>query len=180
MAVETRPWTRADLARLPDDGNRYEVLDGRLLVTPQASYPHQRVATAIALALFGYERTAGPFSVVGPGAVPFGDNELQPDVQVIPGHHPEVEHWTDLPVPVLVVEVLSASTRRRDFGIKLDAYLNRLGIPEVWLVDRHEPAIHVCRRGEEPRVERGTVEWMAPGAREALVLDVQAVVRGGN
>ena len=35
-------WTRADLLRLPDDGNRYEVLDGKLLVTPQASYPHQR------------------------------------------------------------------------------------------------------------------------------------------
>ena len=41
MATRTRPWTRADLARLPDDGNRYEVLDGELFVTPQAGVPHQ-------------------------------------------------------------------------------------------------------------------------------------------
>src|SRR5689334_17773334 len=42
-----RPWTRADLARLPDDGNRYEVLDGELLVTPQANPPHQRWAALL-------------------------------------------------------------------------------------------------------------------------------------
>ena len=39
MALDTRAWTRADLDRLPDDGNRYEVLDGELLVTPAPSAP---------------------------------------------------------------------------------------------------------------------------------------------
>ena len=45
MVTKTRRWTRDDLAALPDDGNRYEVLDGELLVTPQAAYRHQRIAT---------------------------------------------------------------------------------------------------------------------------------------
>src|SRR6185369_2826864 len=76
-----RPWTRADLARLPDDGNRYEVLDGALLVTPQASLPHQRVAFRLAVAIDAYTARHGVAHVVGPGAVPFGANELQPDVQ---------------------------------------------------------------------------------------------------
>ena len=80
-----RPWTRADLARLPDDGNRYEVLDGQLLVTPQATYAHQRVAIELAMRLEIYARQHAVAHVVGPGAVPFRKNELQPDVQVIPG-----------------------------------------------------------------------------------------------
>ena len=48
MATKTRRWTRADLASLPDDGNRYEVLDGELFVTPQAAYRHQRIAFRLA------------------------------------------------------------------------------------------------------------------------------------
>jgi Uma2 family endonuclease len=129
-----RPWTRADLARLPDDGNRYEVLDGALLVTPQAAFEHQRVATQILLVLATYCRSHGLGVVVAPGAVPHGKSELQPDVQVIPGNPPKGAKWTALPRPVLVVEVLSDSTARRDLGIKRDAYL-RWGIPTYWAVD---------------------------------------------
>ena len=166
-----RPWTRADLARLPDDGNRYEVLDGRLLVSPQASQPHQLVALEFALRLEGYLRPHGVAYVVGPGAVPFGENELQPDVQVIPGPRRE-DSWDTAPAPILVVEVLSTSTRNRDFGVKLAAYLDRVRVPTVWLVDRWERTVHVCTRGEEPRVERELLEWHAPGAPEPLRIDL--------
>ena len=174
MAAPTRPWTRAELARLPDDGNRYEVLDRRLLVTPQASYEHQYVGTQLLIALHKARGAPAAFSVVRPGAVPFGENELQPDIFVIPGAHSTGE-WTDLPRPVLVAEVLSESTRRRDFGIKLDAYLNRVGIPEVWLVDRERRVVHVCVRASDPRAVADTLTWLAPGAVEPLRIHVQAL-----
>jgi len=176
MAVDTRPWTRADLARLPDDGNRYEVLDGQLLVTPQAALPHQRVATEIVIVLSGYLAPLGIATALGPGAVPFGTNELQPDVQVIPGP-PGMLSWDEAPRPWLVAEVLSDSTRRRDVGVKRDAYLTRAGIPVVWLVDWERREIHVCSADTPNRVERKRIEWTAPGAAAPLVIDVPALFR---
>ena len=171
-----RPWTRADLARLPDDGNRYEVLDGQLLVTPQASRAHQYVASQLAFALEQYLRPIGVAHVVGPGAVPFGPNELQPDVMVIPGPR-RPGRWEDGPTPILVVEVLSRSSRRFDLGAKLDAYSGRLGIPSVWVVDHRQREIHVCERGMPPRVERETIEWKAGGAPEPLTIGLPAFFR---
>ena len=172
-----RPWTRADLARLPDDGNRYEVLDGRLLVTPHASHDHQSVALRLALALETYVGSAGVAHVVGPGAVPFKKNELQPDVQVIPGRPQPGMTWTNAPSPILVAEVLSTSTRHRDFGIKLDAYLDRVRVPAVWIVDHREREVHVCERGSAPRVERQTLEWHPAGMRHALRIDLPTFFR---
>lgn len=170
---KARPWTRADLNSLPDDGNRYEVLDGCLLVTPQASLAHQYVAFELAIMLEHFVRHHGVAHVVGPGAVPFKKNELQPDVQVIPGRR-RLSTWDDAPSPILVVEVLSQSTRHRDFGVKLDAYLNRVNVPTVWVVDRKKREVHVCVRGALPRIERQSLEWHPPGAPEPLRIDLHA------
>lgn len=54
MATKTHRWTRADLANLPDDGNRYEVLDGQLFVTPLPLFPHQWIATRLVALLTPY------------------------------------------------------------------------------------------------------------------------------
>lgn len=166
MATKIRRWTAADLESLPDDGNRYEVLDGELFVTPQAAYGHQRVALEIALALHGYCRTHALGEVVGPGAVVWAKNELQPDVEVIPGHHdPRLnQSWKDLPHPILVVEVLSDSTHRRDRGKKRMAYA-RLRIPTYWTVDLDERSVEVWSAGSpEPVVVTDVVRW-APVAK---------------
>lgn len=176
-APRIRPWTRADLARLPDDGNRYEVLDGQLLVTPQASFGHQSVALHLAIALQAYVGEFGTAHVVGPGAIPFKKNELQPDVQVIPGPPRRGSTWANLPTPILVAEVLSTSTRHRDFGIKLDAYLGRVRVPVVWIVDREKREVHVCERGATPRIEREILEWQPAGAPNTLRIDWPALFR---
>ncbi len=64
----TRRWTRADLERLPDDGNRYEVLNGNLFVTPQAAFDHQDIAGALLVALRTYCAQHEIGIVVGPGS----------------------------------------------------------------------------------------------------------------
>ena len=167
-----RPWTRADLARLPDDGNRYEVLDGALLVTPQASFAHQRVAFRLAVALEAYCQAHGLGIVVAPGAVPHGKSELQPDVQVIPGAPPRDAEWTALPQPIVVVEVLSDSTARRDLGIKRDAYL-RWGIPAYWAVDIAAQRVTVFDAGApEGRAVGDALAWQPDASRPALQLPV--------
>ena len=153
----TRPWTRADLARLPDDGNRYEVLDGELFVTPQAALPHQFIAVQLIVALAPYVNQHALGLVLGPGAVMFGKNELQPDVEVIPGGRPSLgDKWTERPLPMLVVEILSDSTAHRDVGKKRDAY-GRIKIPVYWAVDA---------------AERHVLAWTPASSDPTIVTDV--------
>jgi Uma2 family endonuclease len=168
MRMATKPakpatlhWTRADLARLPDDGNRYEVLDGRLLVTPQAAFGHQHVAFALARKLADYCERHGVGFVVGPGAIIFGRNELQPDVQVCPGALPAASTaWIRLPRPILVAEVLSESTRRRDLEDKRDAYLRRRKIPDYWIVDLDARLVLTWKPGSaEPGIVSDVLRW---------------------
>jgi Uma2 family endonuclease len=97
---------------------------------------------------------------------------------VVPGVYRD-QDWIELPRPLLVIEVLSPSTRRRDFGIKLSAYHVQLGVPEVWPVDREERAIHICRFGEPTVLERHSFRWFAPNAPEPLVVDVEALLGAG-
>ena len=158
MATKTRRWTSADLERLPHDGNRYEVLDGELFVTPQAEYDHQMVAFAMARRLADFCDAHGIADVACPGAVMWEKNELQPDVQVIPGRHVSRRgaHWKQLPLPLLVVEVLSTSTWRRDRGKKREAYLG-LKIPTYWIVDIEERSVEI---------------WTAASPETTVVTDV--------
>ena len=161
MATTTHRWVRADLERLPDDGNRYEVLDGELFVTPQAAVGHQRIAARLVSALDRYCMAHNLGFVVGPGAVVFDGNELQPDVQVIPGRdgpHDDTK-WEQLATPLLVVEVLSESTRQRDLGKKKAAY-ERLGVPTYWIVDRGaRRVVSLSARSAEPEIVTDVLCW---------------------
>ncbi len=130
MAIESARWSRDELERFPEDGNRYEVLDGELLVTPQPGFDHQFVAARLVHALYAYCAAHKIGVVVGPGAVIWGKNELQPDVEVIPvSPPPRKRTWATLPFPILAVEILSPSgvSRARDLGVKREAYLQRGG-----------------------------------------------------
>jgi Uma2 family endonuclease len=147
MATETElaPWTRDDLARFPNDGNRYEVLDGELLVTPQANPDHQVVAARLIVQLYAYCESTRAGTVVGPAAVIFGRSELQPDVEVIPIYPlPSGKKWVEHPYPALAIEVLSpfSVSRNRDLDLKRHAYL-RLGIADYWVIDTEKRCAHV-------------------------------------
>jgi Uma2 family endonuclease len=167
MVTSIRPWTRDELQRLPDDGNRYEVLDGTLLVTPLPSVRHQDLAGELGALLRRHCERHGIGLVVGPAAVPFGESELQPDLAIFPGRRPDDARWDALPIPLLVVEILSSSTRQRDLGAKRAAYL-RWGIAECWLVDPRSRTVTVARRGAEDDVVSTLLRWSAPPANVPL------------
>ena len=178
MAIRTKRWTRGDLARLPDDGNRYEVLDGELFVTPQAAHDHQRVALLLAMALEPWCVAHGLGYVVGPGALIWRQNELQPDVQVVPGRYEDLagQEWKELPRPLLVAEVLSDSTQRRDLGKKREAY-QRVGIPTYWVVDIDERRVLAWTLASpEPVVVTEVLVWRPKADVPALEIPLASIL----
>lgn len=78
--------------------------------------------------------------------------------------------WANAPVPILVVEVLSRSTRRRDLGTKHDFY-RRIGVTEYWVVDRENAVVIRFRDGMEGRLST-TFEWSPAGTEKVLDVDV--------
>jgi Uma2 family endonuclease len=174
MATRVRRWTRADLERLPDDGNRYEVIEGELFVTPPPSTKHEELLWVMGSRLRGYVERAGIGRVHdGKSAMVTRDSHVEPDLLVRQRVVPLPERWDEMPVPLLVVEILSSSTRQRDLSVKKTLYMGA-GVAQYWIVDATQRAIHVVRPGEE-RIERQTVRWEPAGADEAFELDVAGV-----
>jgi Uma2 family endonuclease len=153
-------WTYEDYLRLPDDGNRYEVIRGVLYVTPSPGLEHQFAAGQVTrhFVAFVSDNQLGmvfpaPFDVRLPHGI---GTPVQPDLVVfLAGNEPRVgptrEH-----VPDLVLEILSPSTRRRDLTTKMDAYRDA-GVPEYWLVDpsSRTVVVHVLKKGEYAELIRG-------------------------
>jgi hypothetical protein len=104
-------WTPADLRELPDDGRRYELIDGRLLVSPPAGEDHQSLCRSVLLALHG----AAPegWRVLSEIGLAIGDDRVIPDLVVLPPDTPKANaDYNDVEVvrPALVIEVESPST----------------------------------------------------------------------
>ena len=174
MATQTRAWTRADLRSLPDDGNRYEVLGGELLVTPAPSASHQAIVDWLSAQLTPFVVTHRLGWVQHPRSVMVVDgSEVEPDLMVRPG--PPVRAWEDAPIPLLVVEVISRSTRRRDLGGKRAFYIDA-GVAEYWAVEREtRTVLRVTAAGEE-RVS-GSIHWGPPNCSAKQHIDVALMFR---
>lgn len=148
----SRPLTRADLEDLPtDDGHRYELIDGILIVSPGPRHGHQTVVGNLHLLL----RKACPPGLqvlFAPFAVALSDDtEVQPDLLVAPR-----AQFTDKELPgppLLAVEVLSPSTRRVDLLLKRDR-LQQAGVPSYWLVDPDVPSVLVLELVDGVYVEK--------------------------
>ena len=138
MALQVPLYTVDDLARFPDDGNRYELLDGMLLVTPAPAATHQLVVNRIQSRLTQALQWTGHAHVVGPGAVVRQPRtQLEPDILVYPATVSPRADWPTISGHWLAVEVLSRSSRIYDREFKRDAYF-ALGVDQVWLVDWRE------------------------------------------
>jgi Uma2 family endonuclease len=153
------PLTEDDLATMPDDGHRYELLDGTLLVTPAPNIGHQRVVTTLAFILRSARRP-GQTVLVAPTDVRLSPvTVLEPDVLVARG-----VDFTPARLegpPLLAVEVLSPSTRHIDRGTKRLAY-EAAGVPAYWLVDPDVPSLTVLELEDGRYVERATVAGDEP------------------
>jgi Uma2 family endonuclease len=159
MAVVDPRYVYEDLLTMPDDGKRYELLDGDLLVSPSPNRRHQAVVRNL-VRLLGRLQDEGLGEVYpAPFDVVFDRHTVvEPDVIFVRAERLGIV--TDRNVsgpPDLVVEVLSDSTREADLGRKLRAY-GRHGVGEYWVVDPDADTIRVFRREGEAFVEVGTVE----------------------
>ncbi len=145
-SATTRRYTVADLEHFPDDGNRYELFDGELVVTPPPGDRHQWVAQE----LWDRLRRVTPTEYVVfalPVALDLSERtHLEPDLTV----KRREDFGRSAFVPLLVVEVASPSTRARDRREKR-AYYESLGCPSYWLVDPHEPSLTVLELGDDGR-----------------------------
>ena len=172
MALETRPWTRADLDRLPDDGNTYEVLDGELLVTPPPSRAHQEIVAWIAERLWPFVSANALGRIYFPRSVVVaGDEQAEPDLMVSPIGL--VARWEDAPTPILVIEVASRGTRRRDLHAKRDFY-RRAGVDEYWAIDRFHRLVTRFAGGDSERLSH-VLTWRPRGCAAALDIDLVAM-----
>jgi Uma2 family endonuclease len=140
-----------DIWDTPDDGNRYEVIDGDLYVSPPPNREHQQASSELQGTIWSYLR-AHPVGIVY--AAPFGvildtPSGVQPDLLYVSNERRHV--LTDQGVsgaPDLVVEILSPSTHSRDRGIKLRVY-QAAGVPYYWIADPRTRTIEERVLGED-------------------------------
>lgn len=133
-----RALSRTDLEAIPDDGHRYELIDGLLIVSPAPRVRHQQ-ALARLFRILDDARPADLTVLFAPVDVVLAeDTVIQPDIVAAAD-----EAFTAAELqgpPLLAVEVLSPSTRGADLLLKKDR-LERAGCPHYWVVDPDAPAV---------------------------------------
>src|SRR5271157_350351 len=147
MLVDTR-LTYDDYCLLPNNGRRYEIIDGELFVTPSPRRAHQNVVTQLSYYLVEFvKREGGGRVYVAPFDVVFSFHDVvEPDVLYVSKERASVVTENNVQgAPDLVVEVLSKTTAKIDRTTKLKLYA-RFGVQEYWLIDPDECTAEVYRR----------------------------------
>ena len=176
MPISVPRLTVDDIERFPEDGNRYELLDGLLLVTPAPRAVHQIVATRLAALMT--VALGSHAHVVGPGAISRPPHtQLQPDVLVYPSRFSPSTDWVKVTEHWLAVEVLSPSSRIYDREFKRDAYF-ALGVPEVWLIDVDDRSVDVSRARRSGRVVRDVIRWRVPALDQVVPVELAELFAG--
>lgn len=157
-----RKFTSADLLLMPDDGKRYEVIEGELYVSRQPSFDHQYACTQLARFLSDWdEKDTRGVTLYAPGVILADDDDVAPDVvwisrERLAGTLDKAGHLHT--APELVVEVLSPgkANEERDRRAKLKLY-SRRGVTEYWIVDWMRRVVEVYRRERDALVLAATL-----------------------
>jgi Uma2 family endonuclease len=180
MATQPAGLTWTDLQARPEDGNRYELLDGELVVSPSPGLRHQETVAELLTELHLWARAHGGKALAGPFDVYVHEREFtEPDVLYV---RPERTHLFEerriAAPPDLLVEVSSPSTRARDLGVKRDIY-ERFAVPEYWFVDLDADVVLVHRLDAgaygQPEVV-GPGDTLQPGACPGLVIPARGLL----
>ena len=171
--VRPRRWTISDLERLPDDGNRYEIIDGALFVTPAPSLMHQRAAGELYSALRAYveEHRLGEV-FFAPADLEFAsDTMVEPDLMVLPvGDGPLPRRRRAADGVLLAIEILSPGSAHADRQAKRRLY-QRERIPEYWVVDLDSRLVERWRPDDErPEILIQELTWRPHGGNAAFEL----------
>jgi len=180
MGMAAPTYYTADMVRaLPDDGNRYEVVHGELLVTPAPRLWHQRLVTRVCAALEVYlsaERVG--IVLTSPADISWGRDVLvQPDLFVVPLEEARTLAWEAIRTLLLAVEILSPSSRRADRFTKRRLYQERR-VATYWMIDGDEHSVEVWGPDSEfPAVERELASWHPAGAVRPFTLALEDLFR---
>ncbi len=173
------PWRFDQLVDLPDDGRRYEVVDGHLVVTPPPSQDHQLVAARLHAQIA--QACPAVWEVVQEYPLPLGSDGRVPDLAVVRrrpltgGARPYPHGPEDVG---LVVEVSSPSTRKTDLFAKPGEYAEA-GIPLFWRVDPlPELAVHAFSLSPDVYVPVDVSQSGFPVPWGAVQLDLRRLVHG--
>ncbi len=175
MAPEVHGWTAEMVRALPDDGKRYEVIDGELFVTPAPTWRHGDAVLALVRLLDGYlrEHAIGHLKIA-PQDVEFDRRNLvEPDLFVVPlveGRKPS--EWSEVRRLLLVVEVLSPGTARAD-RLRKRALYQREQVPDYWIVDADARVLERWRPGDDrPEILDEQLVWQPARDVPALIIDL--------
>ena len=174
-ATATKEWTAEMLETLPDDGNRYEIIEGELYVSPGPAWRHQHVLSELMLSFGIYlKQNRTGFALMAPADVVFDRrNVVEPDLFVTPlveGRNPS--SYEEAGSLLLAIEILSPSTGRLDRTKKRDLY-RRFGVAEYWIVDVDARLVERWRPDDaRPEIVEGLIEWRPSAEQPPLRIDL--------
>ena len=176
--VEHR-WSPAEVEALPDDGNRYECIDGTLVVTPAPTPMHQDVLRRLYNALGPYvdEQPVGQLYWSPADVRLDGDTLVQPDLFVCVPRVPmqRIRQWSDIGGLRLAIEVLSPSTAKWGRGLKR-VFFQRASAEEYWIVDPDARLVERWRPADQrPEIVRDVLRWSPWQALAPLEIDLPAL-----
>ena len=169
-------WTIAKLHALPDDGNRYEIIDGVLHVTPSPAAGHQWVLMKLYDEIAPYARPLGITILWSPADIQYSERTVvQPDLFAFRNPTDAAPRtWADVHPLLLVVEVVSPSSRRRDRVIKRRLFQAQ-GVPEYWVLDASHGQIERWRPGSTvAEVLTTSLSWQPLATHAPLSVDLVA------
>ena len=169
----------ADLLAMPEDGRRYEIHGGELVVVPSPMPCHQIAAVELVTLLHEYQRKSGGIALAAPLDIVFDEYDVvQPDVVFFRAarRHLVQPYVVTRAAPDLAVEVLSPSTAAIDRGRKMQMFA-RYGVPEYWVVDPVRLQVEVHVLAEEGSYRQAQVATAGDTVRSVLLPDLTFAAR---
>jgi Uma2 family endonuclease len=181
MSIDTavRRWTYDEFARLPDDGNRYEIIAGDLYVTPAPTLIHQRIVTRLVGTLDSFVREYSLGELfVGPVDVLFAEGDyLEPDLAFVRADRTAILKERGIEgAPDLVIEVVSPSTAGRDRTLKRERYA-AYGVAEYWVVDANTRRVEIYRGFDAAEIATESFTWKPVEGGPELRIQVADLLR---